>query len=95
MDGAGSCLLWKIEARHDVASLQLLGASLFLSCSPLMCSGMPVQDGLVIVTNSGQGGQLPSVEDRGHALNGSSYPSLGNGPHALGMRSCHLSPSTI
>ena len=93
MDRAGTCLLWKTEARHYVASLQLLGASLFLSCSPLMRNGMLMQDGLVIVTNSGQGGQLPSVEDRGHALNGSSYSSLGNGPHAPGMRSllviCH------
>ena len=40
----------------------------------------------MIVTNSGQGGQLPSVEDRGQELNGSSYPSLGNGPHAPGLK---------
>jgi hypothetical protein len=29
----------------------------------------------VIVTNNGKGGKLPSVEDRGHSLNGSSYPA--------------------
>ncbi len=46
------------------------------------------QDSLVIVTNSGEGGKLPSVEDRGQELNGSSYPSLGNGPHAPGI--CHI-----
>lgn len=38
----------------------------------------------MIVTNSGEGGKLPSVEDRGQELNGSSYPSLGNEPHAPG-----------
>ena len=85
MDRAGSCLLWKADAGHHVDSLQLLGAPLFISCSLLICIRMPMQDGLVIVTNGGQGGQLPSVEDRGHALNGSSYPSLGNGLHAPGM----------
>ena len=49
-----------------------------------------LQDSLVIVTNSGQGGQLPSVEDRGQELNGSSYPSLGNGPHAPGLESVSM-----
>ncbi|CAL5225933.1 g8728 [Coccomyxa viridis] len=43
-------------------------------------------DSLVIVTNSGEGGKLPSVEDRGQELNGSSYPSLGNEPHAPGIQ---------
>ena len=52
--------------------------------SPLMGC---VQDSLVVVTNSGQGGKLPSVEDRGQELDGSSYPSLGNGPHAPGETS--------
>ena len=85
MDTAGFSLLWKTGARRYVDSLQLLGAPVFLSCSLLIRNGMPMQDGLVIVTNSGQGGQLPSVEDRGHALNGSSFPSMGNGPHAPGM----------
>ena len=92
MGRAGSCLLWKTDARHYVNSLQFLGAPLLFSCSLLVCNGMPMQDGLVIMTNSGQGGQLPSVEDRGHALNGSSYPSLGNGPHAPGMISAHVIP---
>ena len=46
-----------------------------------------VQDSLVVVTNSGQGGKLPSVEDRGQELDGSSYPSLGNRPHAPGETS--------
>ena len=44
----------------------------------------------MIVTNSGQGGQLPSVEDRGQELNGSSYPSLGIGPHAAGLESSNV-----
>lgn len=30
----------------------------------------------MIVTNSGQGGQLPSVEDRGCSLDGTSYAAL-------------------
>ena len=29
-----------------------------------------------MVTNAGRGGQLPSVEDRGSTLNGTSYPAV-------------------
>ena len=32
------------------------------------------------MTNSGRGGQLPSVPDRGSALDGSSYAALGQEP---------------
>lgn len=36
----------------------------------------------MIVTNRGAGGKLPSVEDRGDSLNGSSYQALGTSDDA-------------
>ncbi len=36
----------------------------------------------MIVTNNGQGGALPKVEDRGSDLDGSSYLALGKGANS-------------
>ena len=43
----------------------------------------------MIVTNNGQGGLLPKVEDRGSDLDGSSYAALGSAADIGSLKGVH------
>lgn len=71
-------------ACSDIASNCCLDASLTL----LHGWGMS-QERCVIVTNNGQGGPLPKVEDRGSDLDGSSYAALGSTADSRDLKGAH------